>query len=67
MPLHTVIPAKAETIEVEAERSDTRSRSSHLLRDPLRFPAAVVRALQEKDLGELWHQVIGVFGLFDTV
>jgi hypothetical protein len=40
---------------------------NHLLEHPLHFPAAVVSALREKDLGELWRQVIGVLGLFDTV
>jgi uncharacterized membrane protein len=40
---------------------------SYLLHHPLRFPAAVISALHEKDLGELWRQVIGVLGLFDTV
>jgi len=38
-----------------------------LLDHPLHFPAAVINALHEKDLGELWRQVIGVLGLFDTV
>jgi len=46
---------------------DPAARFAHLLGDPLRFPAAVFRALAEKDPGELWRQVIGVLGLFDTV
>jgi uncharacterized membrane protein len=40
---------------------------TYLLDHPLHFPAAIVRAVHEKDLGELWQQVIGVLGLFDTV
>jgi len=39
----------------------------HLLDHPLYFPSAVVRALEQKDLGELWLQTVGVLGLFDTV
>jgi uncharacterized membrane protein len=39
----------------------------YLLDHPLHFPAAVFGSLHEKDLGELWRQVIGVLGLFDTV
>lgn len=46
---------------------DPAAKLGHLLHDPLRFPAAVVTAIQEKDLGELWRQCIGVLGLFDTV
>lgn len=40
---------------------------TYLAHHPLHFPAAVFSALHEKDLGELWRQVIGVLGLFDTV
>jgi len=40
---------------------------TYLLDHPMHFPAAVITALHEKDLGELWRQVIGVLGLFDTV
>jgi uncharacterized membrane protein len=39
----------------------------YLLDHPLHFPAAVLGTFHEKDLGELWRQVIGVLGLFDTV
>ena len=46
---------------------DPGHRIGYLLGDPLHFPLAVVRAVSEKDLGELWRQVIGVLGLFDTV
>jgi uncharacterized membrane protein len=46
---------------------DPGHRLAYLLGDPLHFPLAVIRAVSEKDLGELWRQVIGVLGLFDTV
>jgi uncharacterized membrane protein len=46
---------------------DPAARFASLLDEPLHFPAAVIRALAEKDFGELWRQVIGVLGLFDTV
>jgi uncharacterized membrane protein len=39
----------------------------HLLADPLHFPAAIVRTMQNMGAGELGRQVIGVLGLFDTV
>jgi uncharacterized membrane protein len=40
---------------------------AYLLDHPLHFPTAVIGALHEKELAELWRQIIGVFGLFDTV
>ncbi|SRR6266568_3212804 len=43
------------------------ARLAGLIDDPTHFPAAVMRALSEKDFGELWRQVIGVLGMFDTV
>jgi uncharacterized membrane protein len=46
---------------------DPAVRVLYLLDRPLHFPAAVFTALHENDLGELWQQVIGVLGLFDTV
>ena len=46
---------------------DPAVKISYLLDHPLHFPAAVLETLHAKDLGELWRQVIGVFGLFDTV
>jgi hypothetical protein len=46
---------------------DPARRIAYLLGHPLHFPLAVIRAVSEKDLGELWRQVIGVLGLFDTV
>ena len=46
---------------------DPAHRIAYLLGNPLHFPLAVVRAVSEKDLGELWRQAIGVLGLFDTV
>jgi uncharacterized membrane protein len=46
---------------------DPAVKISYLLDHPLHFPAAVLETLHAKDLGELWRQVIGVLGLFDTV
>jgi uncharacterized membrane protein len=46
---------------------DPAHRLAYLLSHPLHFPVAVIRALSEKDFGELWRQLIGVLGLFDTV
>jgi uncharacterized membrane protein len=46
---------------------DAAARLRYLLEDPLHFPAAVLHAVRGIDLGELWRQVIGVLGLFDTV
>jgi uncharacterized membrane protein len=46
---------------------DPAVKLSYLLDHPLHFPAAVLETLHAKDLGELWRQVIGVLGLFDTV
>jgi predicted membrane protein DUF2142 len=46
---------------------DPAARIIYLLGDPLHFPAAVIGSVAEKDPGELWRQLIGVLGLFDTV
>jgi uncharacterized membrane protein len=46
---------------------DPAARLAHLLEHPLDFPTAVIRTLGEKELLELWRQLIGVLGLFDTV
>jgi uncharacterized membrane protein len=46
---------------------DPARRLAYLLAHPLHFPLAVIRAVSEKDLAELWRQLIGVLGLFDTV
>jgi uncharacterized membrane protein len=46
---------------------DPAVKISELLAHPLRFPAAVLATWHAKDLAELWRQVIGVLGLFDTV
>jgi uncharacterized membrane protein len=39
----------------------------HWLNHPLHFPAAVIGAIHEQGLADLWRQAIGVLGLFDTV
>ena len=57
-------------VEITGQGPDAFSSTvklTHLLDHPLSFPAAVIGTLQEKDLGQLWRQVIGVLGLFDTV
>jgi uncharacterized membrane protein len=46
---------------------DPAVKLADLLDHPLRFPAAVLATWEAKDLGELWLQVLGVLGLFDTV
>jgi hypothetical protein len=46
---------------------DPAVKISYLLDHPLHFPAAVLGTLHEKDFGQLWRQVVGVLGLFDTV
>jgi uncharacterized membrane protein len=51
----------------EPSAYDPLGRILYLLRNPLHFPISVFHALREKDLIELWNQVIGVLGLFDTV
>jgi hypothetical protein len=51
----------------DAVSFDPAARLAYLLEHPLHFPAAVIRALGEKELMELWRQLIGVLGLFDTV
>jgi hypothetical protein len=51
----------------ELEGFDPLVKLGHLFSDPLRFPAAVVNAWREYGIGELWRQLIGVLGLFDTV
>jgi hypothetical protein len=42
-------------------------KAGRLLSEPLRFPAAILNAWREHGVGELWRQLIGVLGLFDTV
>ena len=57
-------------VEITGQNLDAFSpaeKLAYLLDHPLHFPAAVIGALHEKDLAELWRQVIGVLGLFDTV
>jgi hypothetical protein len=51
----------------ELEGFDPLVKLGHLFSDPLRFPTAVLNAWREYGVGELWRQLIGVLGLFDTV
>jgi uncharacterized membrane protein len=46
---------------------DPAAKITYMLDHPLHFPAAILESLDPKALGELWRQVIGVLGLFDTV
>jgi uncharacterized membrane protein len=46
---------------------DPSAKLSHMIEHPLRFPLAVLGALDAKSAAELWRQTIGVLGLFDTV
>ena len=46
---------------------DPAARLAHALAHPLHFAAAVINALGAQHLAELWRQVVGVLGLFDTV
>jgi uncharacterized membrane protein len=50
----------------EAAAFDPVVKFSHWLNYPLHFPAAVIGAIDEKAVGELWLQAIGILGLFDT-
>jgi hypothetical protein len=46
---------------------DPFAKLVRLFRDPLQFPIAALNSWREYGVGELWRQLIGVFGLFDTV
>ena len=68
-PIH-IIQATWRMVEITGQNLDAFNpavKLAYLLDHPLHFPAAVISALHEKDLGEFWRQVIGVLGLFDTV
>jgi uncharacterized membrane protein len=45
---------------------DPAARLAHMLTAPLHFAAAVINTLGAEHLAELWRQVVGVLGLFDT-
>jgi uncharacterized membrane protein len=51
----------------QAATFDPVARLSLLLEQPLHFPIALMRAVGDMNPGELWWQLIGVLGLFDTV
>lgn len=46
---------------------DPSAKLGHMIEHPLRFPLAVLGALDAKGADDLWRQTIGVLGLFDTV
>ena len=56
-----------EITGLDASAFDASAKLLQVLNDPLRFPAAVLGAWREYGFGELWRQLIGVLGLFDTV
>jgi hypothetical protein len=49
------------------EELDPAWKLRFMLAHPLDFPSALLGTLQSKNLVELWRQMIGVLGLFDTV
>jgi hypothetical protein len=51
----------------DAAAFDPVVRMRRLFDNPLQFPTAVVAGIGWKEIGELWRQLIGVLGLFDTV
>jgi uncharacterized membrane protein len=55
----------AELTGRAAEQFDPAWKLRFMLDHPLHFPTAVAATLG--DMGELWRQLIGVLGLFDTV
>lgn len=62
----TAVWRMVEITGQEAVAFDPTFKIHYLLHHPLHFPAAVIASLEEKNLGELWRQLIGVLGLFDT-
>jgi uncharacterized membrane protein len=46
---------------------DPSAKLAFLSNHPMHFVAAVISTVRAADFGVLWRQVIGVFGLFDTV
>ncbi len=52
---------------VDAQHFDPVWKLGFMLDHPLHFARAVVGTFEQKDLPELWRQLIGVLGLFDTV
>jgi len=55
----------AELTGRDPQQFDPAWKVSFMLEHPMHFPAAVFATL--RDIGELWRQLIGVLGLFDTV
>ena len=56
-----------EITGLDASAFDASAKLFELIKDPLRFPMAVFAAWRVYGIGELWRQLIGVLGLFDTV
>jgi uncharacterized membrane protein len=56
-----------EITGLDASAFDASAKLLQLVDDPSRFPMAVIGAWCEYGIGELWRQLIGVLGLFDTV
>jgi uncharacterized membrane protein len=55
----------AELTGRAAEQFDPAWKLRFMLEHPMRFPMTVITTF--RDVGELWRQMIGVLGLFDTV
>ena len=60
-------PRMVENTNENPSAFDPAVKMAHLLQNPLHFPTAVLGTLPSNDFGEVWRQVIGVLGLFDTV
>ena len=56
-----------ETTGMATEELEPAWKLRFMLAHPLDFPAALLGTLQSKNLVELWRQMIGVLGVFDTV
>ena len=54
-----------ELTGIPTKQFDPAWKLGFMLREPLHFPQAAFATLT--DIGELWRQLIGVLGLFDTV
>ena len=57
----------AELTGKEVGEFDPASKLSMLIESPAHFVTALLGSLNSKNVAELWRQLIGVLGLFDTV
>jgi uncharacterized membrane protein len=57
----------AELTGRDAQEFDPAWKLAFMLEHPLHFAQAVVGTFEQKNIPELWRQLIGVLGLFDTV